>query len=581
MACSILAWTRNAVAFAAIVLAPAGHEALAAEAQTFTDPFNVPVFETVDARRVDLVRGVLRERSPMISQGSDAATEIVGLEWTGKAWTYVDQPSIWRRDGTYIVRYAGRTIEFGGKPNFEEKAPVTGSKLDCAWDSPGNQVRWCTFFDRSGDIVDFTGRLASITPYPASLGLSCLRYGNMAITGVSQRSADRRDRNWGLSGLIYDCEWEKWYRKDIDLTIGNRRLLVTTPNQDGTKKDVSYLRPKSTTQTITDDAGSIWTYTFDGNRNLVRVDYPQNVGNKTISYNGSGKVASVSDPYGTWTYRYTSGDTFGTTTVTAPDGSEESISYNKEKGYVTEHRDQLQRVTRYDYDASHRLVRVVFPEQNSLEFAYDDRGNIIRKTTWPKPGGGSPLVESASYPVSCADPIRCNLPTAIEDARGNRTELEYPAPETTILRDFSSRAIASYPWGTRQPSQIRRPAPGAGQAAPRIVNSYKAGVLTRSAECMTLSACQSGPDEVVTTYEYGGTEATTRLLFGKVVSWNGKTLRTCYGYDDQGRRVSETPATAQLTACPTTITQSLPANAIAPVAPYPLSQPVFADAASR
>jgi YD repeat-containing protein len=39
-------------------------------------------------------------------------------------------------------------------------------------------------------------------------------------------------------------------------------------------------------------------------------------------------------------------------------------------------------------------------------------------------------------------------------------------------------------------------------------------------------------------------------LRGMTVTADGQTLRTCYGYDVNGRKISETQPLANLTACP-------------------------------
>ncbi|AXK42363.1 hypothetical protein [Erythrobacter aureus] len=65
--------------------------------------------------------------------------------------------------------------------------------------------------------------------------------------------------------------------------------------------------------------------------------------------------------------------------------------------------------------------------------------------------------------------------------------------------------------------------------------------------------CAAGPaDEVITTYEYqegSASRGSNVLLVGKAVTADGQSLRTCYGYDAMGRKISETGPRAGLASC--------------------------------
>jgi hypothetical protein len=56
------------------------------------------------------------------------------------------------------------------------------------------------------------------------------------------------------------------------------------------------------------------------------------------------------------------------------------------------------------------------------------------------------------------------------------------------------------------------------------------------------NACSGGSaDETVTTYQYGTDSGPNNLLLrGVMVSSNGQSLLTCYAYDAQGNKISET-----------------------------------------
>jgi YD repeat-containing protein len=86
-------------------------------------------------------------------------------------------------------------------------------------------------------------------------------------------------------------------------------------------------------------------------------------------------------------------------------------------------------------------------------------------------------------------------------------------------------------------------------------------IQTATSTCRTSAAtgtpCATAGDEVRTEFDYGPDSGPNNLqLRGQTVtSTDGgvtTTLRTCYGYDSLGRRISETQpnGTASLTSCP-------------------------------
>jgi hypothetical protein len=88
-------------------------------------------------------------------------------------------------------------------------------------------------------------------------------------------------------------------------------------------------------------------------------------------------------------------------------------------------------------------------------------------------------------------------------------------------------------------------------------------VRTATSSCRTSAAtgdpaapCAAGAaDEVRIGYDYGPDSGPNNLLLrGMTVTAHDGigivTLRTCYGYDARGRRISETRPNANLTSCP-------------------------------
>ncbi|HEX8241100.1 MAG TPA: hypothetical protein VF574_15305 [Allosphingosinicella sp.] len=545
----------------------------AQDATTYVEAFNVPVFESVDQNGVDLITGSLRVTTPILQMGSEHNKYVLGLQWSGKGWMMYGQPTIWRDGDKYIVNYNGRSEEFNNRSNnYSQRKPISGAALNCVTWS-GGLTSECVYTSREGDIVHFKGQYSPFTPYPAAYGNSTYAWGNIGMAEAYVYSMDKGSRRFGAAspGAMADYNY---YKRDVTLTLGQQTLRITTPNHS-TDSSKHFLRPNNTTQTITDSYGSTWSYTVNDNRRLTRIASPDGAV-ITVTYN-DGKVASVTNASGTWTYSYTSPGDYGTTTVTNPLGEQAYVKYHRERGYVTESRDPLNRWTYYTYDAGYRPTRITYPEGNYVDYAYDARGNVTSKTSVPRPAVGGPaLVERAGYDSTCADIVICNRPRWTEDARLGRTDYEYAASTPMNLAMYGN---SSQTWPIRQgsgkPLTVTQPA--VGGVRPQVRNTYATAMPTRSSTCMTQASCAGTADEIVTTFDWGGTEATTRYLFGKAVTANGVTLRTCYGYDNQGRVISETPARAGLTSCSASVTAAPAVTATMPSPGVYAVAPTFPD----
>jgi len=545
----------------------------AQDATTYVEAFNVPVFESIDQNGVDLITGSLRITTPVLETGSEHYKHVVGLQWSGKGWMMIGQPTIWRDGDKYIVNYDGRSEEFNNRSsNYSQRKPITGAALSCVTWS-GGLTSECVYTSREGDIVHFKGMYSNITPYPAAYGHSTYAWGNIGMAEAYVYATDKGSRRFGAAspGAMADYNY---YKRDVTLTAGQQTLKITTPNHS-TDTSEHFLRPDNTTQTVTDSFGSVWSYTVNDDRRLTRIVSPDGA-SVSITYN-NGKVASVTNASGTWTYAYTSPGDYGTTTVTNPLGEQTYVKYHRDRGYVTESRDALQRWTYYTYDTGHRPTRITYPEGNYVEYTYDARGNITNKVTAPRLAVGGPmLTERAGYDAACADIIICNRPRWTEDARGARTDYEYQ-PSTPIgLAPYGG----GYTWpirlGTGKPITVTSPA--VNGIRPQVRTTYSAGMPVTSSTCLTQASCAGTADEVVTTFDWGGTETNwSRYLFGKAVTANGVTLRTCYGYDNQGRVISETPPRAGLASCPASITAAPAVTSTMPSPGQYAVAPTFPD----
>ena len=246
------------------------------------------------------------------------------------------------------------------------------------------------------------------------------------------------------------------------------------------------------------------------------------------------------------------------------DGGRTTLKLNF--GSPVEIEDPLGRITQQSWSgplsvvSSSGLMRShTYPDGRRLEFDYDDRGNIVRTVEVARPGSGDvDLVTTATYP-SCTSSNRkvCNKPSSVTDAGGAVTNYDYDPAHGGLLRRTLPPDSAGIRPETRY-SYVQKHAwvkSGGGF----VQEPSPVWVLAGEEYCRTSAAdaggnCAAGPgDEVVTTYEYeqgSSTKGSNILMTGMAVSADGQTLRTCYGYDDMGRRISETPPAAGLASCP-------------------------------
>ncbi|MGA9582260.1 MAG: RHS repeat-associated core domain-containing protein [Allosphingosinicella sp.] len=203
------------------------------------------------------------------------------------------------------------------------------------------------------------------------------------------------------------------------------------------------------------------------------------------------------------------------------------------------------------------LMRLHHPEGNNVTYGW--RGGQKVSETWQaKPASGTATIATGSgFPdwqsAECATPPRrlCNRPIWRKDYKGNQTDYTYDPVHGGVLTETGPAVNGIRPQ-IRYEYAARRAWVGTG------------GGYAQEAAAIHLpvkkSFCASGPasgsgcavpgDEVVTTYDYGPDSGPNTLtLRGEAVSSGGITLRTCYGYDGLGRRISQTSPNADLAAC--------------------------------
>jgi YD repeat-containing protein len=189
-----------------------------------------------------------------------------------------------------------------------------------------------------------------------------------------------------------------------------------------------------------------------------------------------------------------------------------------------------------------------------IAYKYDARGNLTesRQLDGTDPGPAD-LLTTASYPSDCTYKKTCNKPVTVTDPRSNTTTYSYHS-DTGFVESVTAPAVNQLSSQTRHSYEQRfasyvRDDGVLGQASTPIWLLRKTSICRTSN--WTGSVCAAGAaDETLTEYEYGpATGANNLLLRGVVVTADGLSRRTCYGYDRFGNRISETQPKAGLAIC--------------------------------
>ncbi|HEX8308970.1 MAG TPA: hypothetical protein VF645_11205, partial [Allosphingosinicella sp.] len=162
-----------------------------------------------------------------------------------------------------------------------------------------------------------------------------------------------------------------------------------------------------------------------------------------------------------------------------------TIVSNLASGRPTSLTDPLGHTTGFTYDSSDRPKGTTAPEGNYVEHSYDARGNVTQTVAVPKGGSGPTIVTSASYDLTCANPVTCNQPNSTTDARGNVTYYTYDATHGGV-ETVTAPAVNGVSPQTRY-------------SYTRTNGEYR---VTGVSQCQTASSCVGTADEVKTALAY-------------------------------------------------------------------------------
>lgn len=190
--------------------------------------------------------------------------------------------------------------------------------------------------------------------------------------------------------------------------------------------------------------------------------------------------------------------------------------------------------------------------------------NLLQSRRVALTGSGlAEIVTSATY--DCLSPFNCAKPMSVTDARGYVTNYTYSTVHGGILTETGPPLTVVSPTGSTTTnvrpqtrySYVQRNAWVSNGAAGFVQVSTPVWLLDATSMCRTSAAtgnpaspCTVTGDEVKTTFDYGPNSGPNNLLLrGQVVTADGVSLRTCYQYDQRGRRIAETQPNANLSTC--------------------------------
>lgn len=327
--------------------------------------------------------------------------------------------------------------------------------------------------------------------------------------------------------------------------------------------------------TITRPNGRIERYEFDikYTRNQAGTGLPV-----TCAENGSGAPITIPCPFehllkyedgvSTWNYSYLSGYAYAqvgpyiTTTITRTDPAGQTrTSRSIPSGQFAFVTDELGRTISFTTVEPGqinfgRILSITYLEGNGTSFDYDVRGNVTQVTDVPKPGSTlANRVRSYSYPIGCSSLITCNKPESATDSNLNLTNYTWDPNSGYMLTESlpadanGIRPVRRYVYALMY-AWVSNGAGGYQQADSPVWKMVQMRTC-RKTETIGNSCAGGAVDDVVTDLDYGPQSGPNNLaLRGIAVTSEGTTLRTCYGYDAKGNKISETQPNANLAACP-------------------------------
>lgn len=457
--------------------------------------------------------------------------------------------------GQYHYRYTGTdgaviNFRYGSSPQATDVTYPDGTRLDFTYAGEllklvSSNRGWAILFESSAKVCAVNTAQTYLTPTSTCpTNAQTVTYTFGGPNGVLQTSRTKGtetrqyqyDSNWHLNCIIdpgqTGCR--------IQNTYYHCPLDPINPSNDFTTK----LRDYVTNQT--DRSGRKYTYVFSQDKCPWTQAYTES--------SPEPDYRPVTDTSTTMTEAGISGTS---NAVTSPEGNLKSFT------------DPLGRVAYYTYQdpasppgypsmvETGELIGQSSPEgDRTLTTASDARGNPTAITIYPKAASGlTNLTTTSVYPTTCTNRKTCNKPTSMTNAKSNTTNFTYDSSHGGVLTE-AAPADSNGVRAVKRNSYVQRAAWLKNSGGTYTASTYPVWLLSEQRTCRTTAtvgnACAGGStDEVVTSYEYGPNSGPNNLLVrGIATTANGQTLRTCFTYDINGRKLSETKPLGTGATCP-------------------------------
>jgi YD repeat-containing protein len=320
--------------------------------------------------------------------------------------------------------------------------------------------------------------------------------------------------------------------------------------------------------------GNLWQYTYTPPPNPA--DVPQApcspywsqgsmidaAGRGTSAYYDRGYLVQLYAPDGEYDYLYPNGcATYGSSGI-APVSVETRLTipaFVRKPGGVREY---------YDFDNLGRITKKAVlpiggPDPSGLISSDPTLARCCTNIMSFSPPTGSLIYQTNYVPwatAGCAnvsDAKLCDKPISVIDPNGNETDYTYDPAHGGLLTE----TLPAQPNGVRPQtrySYVQRQAWLKTSGGGYVGTGQYVWLLASKSLCKTSAwtgtACAAGSSDLVTTtYDYGPDSGPNNLLLRGVVEDSGTgtlNLRTCYTYDAQGNKLSETKPLGTAGSCP-------------------------------
>jgi len=259
----------------------------------------------------------------------------------------------------------------------------------------------------------------------------------------------------------------------------------------------SYSYPATGVTQVTDPGGRVWRFSGTAN-GVTAIRRPGATSDTTgIAYSSGSSVSSVTSEGVTTSYSRSVSGGIATMTVTNALSQVSTVVSDLTIGRPTSITDPLSHTTSFTYDTSGRPKRTTAHEGNYVETTYDSRGNVTQTEAVPKGGTGARIVTAADYSDSCVNPVTCNQPDSVTDARGNVTDYTYDSTHGGVLT-VTGPAVNGVRPQTRYSYTLTN-------------GEYR---LTGISQCQTGSSCAGTADEAKSTLAYDSSGNVTSASSG-------------------------------------------------------------------